>query len=331
MKPRPQKSAILAVMAIVAIAAAGCSGGSARTTPHARGDSAASPRLPGGGSKDTPSPAGTTERPQPVVAPPPNARLPRRPAVLARRLTTITAALDDSIRDWVKRGPPRQPAPRYLTLQALFQQRIYRLLAQDEPLAQRVLARLDSRLARIATRLVTAGARLRSLVTAIRSPVTLKLQQPEPPAALLSHYETAERRFGVDRHVLASINYVESKFGRVRSSSPAGARGPMQFLPSTWAAYGRGGDIDDPRDAIIGAANYLRASGAPGDYRGALFAYNHADAYVDAVLLYAREMRRSPRLFYAMYNWQVFTITPHGDVRVTGPGHRYDKKAVVLP
>jgi hypothetical protein len=58
----------------------------------------------------------------------------------------------------------------------------------------------------------------------------------------------------------------------------------MQFLPATWRAYGLGGDVHDPHDAILGAANLLRASGAPTDNRRALFAYNHSTLYVDAVL-----------------------------------------------
>ncbi|MGH2579259.1 MAG: lytic transglycosylase domain-containing protein [Actinomycetota bacterium] len=115
-------------------------------------------------------------------------------------------------------------------------------------------------------------------------------------------------------------NYTESKFGRVVSASSAGAQGPMQFIPSTWAAYGLGGDVHDPHDAILGAANYLHASGAPGNYRVALYHYNPVPEYVDAVMRYARQMTRDPRTFYAYYNWQVFVLTKHGDLRLTGPG-----------
>lgn len=118
-------------------------------------------------------------------------------------------------------------------------------------------------------------------------------------------------------------NFVETKFGRVRSSSSAGAQGPMQFLPATWDAYGMGGDIQDPHDAILGAANYLRASGAPAHLRRALYAYNNAHSYVDAVMIYARLMRNRPRRFLTLYNWQVFVITTRGDVRITGPGLNY--------
>ena len=94
----------------------------------------------------------------------------------------------------------------------------------------------------------------------------------------------------------------------------------MQFIPSTWAAYGLGGDVRDERDAVLGAANYLHADGAPGNDREALLHYNPVPAYVAAVTGYANAMTRDPELFYAYYNWQVFVRTTHGDVRLTGPG-----------
>ena len=122
--------------------------------------------------------------------------------------------------------------------------------------------------------------------------------------------------------MLAAINFVESRFGRVRSSSVAGAQGPMQFLPATWRRYGLGGDVHDPHDAILGAANYLRANGAPGDYDSALYAYNHSRLYVDAILRYAGRIRHDRRAYYEYYAWQVFVRTPTGERRLTGPGRR---------
>jgi hypothetical protein len=93
----------------------------------------------------------------------------------------------------------------------------------------------------------------------------------------------------------------------------------MQFIPSTWAVYGLGGDVHDPHDAVLGAANYLDASGAPGDYRVALCHFNPVPEYVDAVTRYARQMTRDPRTFYAYYNWQVFVLTQHGDSASPAP------------
>jgi hypothetical protein len=94
---------------------------------------------------------------------------------------------------------------------------------------------------------------------------------------------------------LAAINKVETAFGTNLNVSTAGAVGWMQFLPSTWSEYGVDADGDgsrdpyDPDDAICAAARYLRAAGAPRDIRAAVFAYNHADWYVDLVLGLARQ------------------------------------------
>ena len=120
--------------------------------------------------------------------------------------------------------------------------------------------------------------------------------------------------------MLAAVNLVESAFGRMRNHSTAGAQGPMQFIPATWAAYGMGGNIRDPHDAILGAANYLHANGAPRDYPGALYHYNPSALYVDAVLAYAGRIRRDERNFFSYYAWQVFVRTPGGTRRITGPG-----------
>lgn len=85
---------------------------------------------------------------------------------------------------------------------------------------------------------------------------------------------------------------------RAAMTSSAGAIGPMQFLPSTWAQYGVDAptsgdgvaDVWDPADAAFGAANLLCASGARvGDTPAALFAYNHSQAYVHRVAALAEE------------------------------------------
>ena len=157
-----------------------------------------------------------------------------------------------------------------------------------------------------------------------------RLSRPRPrrafatgPAApayrLRGFYAEAQRRFHVGWHVLAAVNYIESAFNKLRNSSTAGAQGPMQFIPSTWHAYGMGGNVHDPHDAILGAANYLHANGAPADYPRALYRYNPSRLYVDAVLRYAAMIRSDPRAFYVLYSRQVFVRTPHGLVRLTGP------------
>jgi soluble lytic murein transglycosylase-like protein len=147
-----------------------------------------------------------------------------------------------------------------------------------------------------------------------------RIRKPEGADVLLGYFQEAERRFDVEWEVLAAVMLIETRMGRIRSRSSAGAQGPMQFLPATWEAYGLGGNIRDPHDAVMGAANYLRASGAPEDYRGALHHYNPVDAYVNAVWWYAKTMMRFPDAFYAYYNWQVYVRTVDGDVRLSGPG-----------
>jgi soluble lytic murein transglycosylase-like protein len=205
-------------------------------------------------------------------------------------------------------------------LQALAQQRIYGTLALHPRLYSQVLPLLSPDLRVQARANATAGADLISLVAPSSHHVTFRTRAPLPAAVLLGYYMRAQRRFGVPWQLLAAVNNVESRFGRVISASSAGAQGPMQFIPTTWDAYGLGGDIHDPADAIMGAANYLHASGSPDDDAGALFHYNPASAYVDAVMRYTREMTRDPRSFYAYYNWQVFVLTPSGFRQLTGPG-----------
>ena len=113
------------------------------------------------------------------------------------------------------------------------------------------------------------------------------------PAKLVPIYQQAAARYDVGPRgpaILASINEVETDFGRNTSVSSAGAQGWMQFMPATWAAYGVDANEDgrrdpaDPWDAIFAAANYLAASGAPDDWHAAIFAYNHAEWYVSEVL-----------------------------------------------
>jgi hypothetical protein len=89
---------------------------------------------------------------------------------------------------------------------------------------------------------------------------------------------------GVPWHLLAAIARVESDFGRNMATSSAGAMGYGQFLPSSWQAFGNDGNVYDYRAALPAIATYLCASGLARDPRAALFAYNHADWYVDLVL-----------------------------------------------
>ena len=116
------------------------------------------------------------------------------------------------------------------------------------------------------------------------------------PPFLLPIYQACGTQYGIPWQVLASINRIETHFGQLAGvTSTAGAIGWMQFLPSTWEAYGVDANGDkrkdpyNPVDAICAAARYLRAAGGETDLRRAIFAYNHADWYVDEVLLYAEQ------------------------------------------
>jgi hypothetical protein len=97
---------------------------------------------------------------------------------------------------------------------------------------------------------------------------------------------------GLPAEVLVAIGHVETRLSDGALTSPAGAVGPMQFLPATWAAYGVDGngdgqiDVMDRDDAMHGAARLLCANGGadPGRLRAAVWHYNRSPFYVDEVL-----------------------------------------------
>ena len=161
-----------------------------------------------------------------------------------------------------------------------------------------------------------AGKQLRQL-HAGPIPKTLPdwhIVQPPPIPELMSYYKEAEATFGVPWYFLASINLIETRMGRIRGDSSAGAQGPMQFIPSTWAAYGNGGDVNSYHDSILAAARYLKAAGAPGDMDRAIFAYNHSAFYVAAVKDYGEAMHADPTAYNGFYGWQVYYPTLDGPI-----------------
>ena len=234
--------------------------------------------------------------------------VPRDPATLATLLSAVEEAL-------------RSPLTPAASLPALGhqQQVIYRVLAYLPGLASQVRSRLQTRwaaafdhqlAARRAFVAMQAGRGRPRLVPAWR------IIPPEPASSLLRYYREAAAASGIPWQVLAAVNLVESGMGRIDGVSVADARGPMQFLPSTWAepGIGLGGDIRDPRSAIEAAARYLVRRGGLRDIRRALWGYNNSADYGEAVLQYAALLREDPLAFNGLYHWQIHYAAAGGDL-----------------
>ncbi len=205
--------------------------------------------------------------------------------------------------------------PETLEAAAFESQILYRQLARTPPWQDRVLTRLG-RLRGIAELHLEARQSLRSLLSTLTDELPAwEIRDPAPTAELLRYYREAERTHGVAWELLAAINFVETGFGKIHGLSSAGAQGPMQFIPSTWAAYGEG-DVNDPHDAILGAANYLAANGGDSDagIEGALYRYNNHEGYVAGILTYASILQRDARALHGLVRWQIVYLSTIGDV-----------------
>jgi hypothetical protein len=235
----------------------------------------------------TPAPAGAVPGLPPVPA--------RRAVPLARqidRAAAILRKLDATESDVRRAAEFQQLAARALT-------------TAPAAFRQRVTSRVRPATARATRSDVRAAALLHAMGTPRHALPRWRIVAPPPPETLLRYYKRAERLTGVPWTLLAAIHLVETRMGRIRGTSSAGARGPMQFLPSTWDLYGAGGDIHDPRDAILAAARLLEHHGAPDDVAGALWHYNQSRNYVGAVLAYAGNMQRSAAAYDGYWHWRV--------------------------
>ncbi|MGV3759623.1 MAG: transglycosylase SLT domain-containing protein [Actinomycetota bacterium] len=210
----------------------------------------------------------------------------------------------------------RDPASTEVELAtaALSQQVAYRALGARPEWDAEVLAALPEHLRGPATLHAAARREFRGMHSRLSPTIPAwEIVRPAPAEELLSHYQEAEAAFGISWRYLAAINLVETATGRIRGTSVAGAQGPMQFMPATWEAYGAGGDVNDHRDAIMGAARYLAANNGAQDIDHALYRYNHSQRYVRGVKLYADLIGEHPRAWLGLYHWGVWYLSDVGE------------------
>ncbi len=200
------------------------------------------------------------------------------------------------------------------------QQLVYRRLGRDAAGWEAIKATLPPDVLIPATTNVEAATALGAKAASTTAPPTTTLPawtiaDPLPAATLIAWYREAEAATGVPWSLLAAINLAETRMGRIVGVSSAGAVGPMQFLPTTWDVCCVG-DPTDTHDAILGAATYLAANGAPDDLARAVRQYNPNDAYVTSVLDYATNMAADERAYLGYYAWQVFVGSSAGSLRL---------------
>ena len=243
----------------------------------------------------SPTPAAT-----PVGAQP---RLSADPAQVADELVADEQALRS----------PSTPEPT-LAAAARRQQAAYRTIARHPEWDATVRPRIPASLLQTYDLNIDARRQLYAMTEVKDTVPAWRIIPPAPADALMTCYREAEAASGVGWNYLAAINLVESRFGSIQGVSTAGAQGPMQFLPSTFAAYGNGGDIYSPRDSIMAAGRYLAANGFANNPDAAIFRYNNADRYVRAVKDYAAILASDPASFRGYYLWDVYYRTTAGDV-----------------
>jgi hypothetical protein len=223
------------------------------------------------------------------------------PSVLAAEIDRAQAVIDDA-----------SASAASLEKAARAEQLAFRELADRRRLRRPTLTRLSTPAARSAAHeALRAADALGRIVPRERRFPHWRIVRPPAPRVLLEYFKAAATRYRLAWRYLAAIELVETRMGRIHGLSPAGARGPMQFMPATWAEYGRG-SIDSQHDSIMAAARFLAANGGRRKIGAALLHYNPSRSYVTAVESYAREMRRDERAFYGYYYWQVLYQTIKG-------------------
>jgi membrane-bound lytic murein transglycosylase B len=236
------------------------------------------------------------------------------PAGAQPRLATDPAQLaDDLVSDEQALRDPSTPEPA-LAAAARRQQAAYRAIGRHPEWDDVTRGRIPPSLLQVydlnvdARRQLTAMAQVKDTLPAWR------IKAPIPADELLNEYRASEAASGVGWNYLAAINLIETHFGSIDGVSTAGAQGPMQFLPATFAGYGEGGDITSPHDSIMAAGRYLAANGFAHDRDHAIYRYNHAGEYVQAVNDYAAVLAADPAAFAGYHRWDVYYYTTAGDV-----------------
>jgi Transglycosylase SLT domain len=288
----PRRAGPVALAAIM-LALAGCSAprppaavsaptaATAVATPLASRTLAAAPRPPEGA--------------QPALAP--------DPAQLADDLVADERALHD----------PSTPDAA-LGAAAHREQAAYRAIGRHPDWDATIRPRIPPEFLDVYNRNVDARRQLQAMAQPKDTLPAWRIEPPIPADQLMGYYHAAEGESGVAWNYLAAINLVETRFGSIVGVSTAGAEGPMQFLPSTFASYGNGGDVNSPRDSIMAAGRYLAANGFASDRDRAVYGYNHSHQYVQAVDQYAALIASDPAAFPTFYRWDVYYFTTAGDV-----------------
>jgi hypothetical protein len=315
--PPTRVTIVLGAMLTVAVAATGCTDGEDRTGVAPTTETTLDTTLPDTALPDTALPdTGISTTTSTTISTPttPAARLDIDDDLDATALASRLSAAHTEIVD-------ASAAPDVRVRAGIDYQLVLRELADRPDLDEAVLGALDPS-ARPTVEPIVRARQFLQQRSASRPPQPLPdevpawtIVEPEPVATLLAHYAEAERLTGIAWYWLAAIHLQETRMGRIQGVSTAGAVGPMQFLPTTWAACCTG-DPTVTRDAIIGAATYLSQSGGPDDMGAAVYQYNPNDGYVAVVTAYAESLRVEPELYTGYHAFQVFFATSAGTVRL---------------
>jgi hypothetical protein len=248
-----------------------------------------------------------TAHPAPPAAPSPPARAQPRLAPDPARIADDLAADERALRDRASSQADRINAARR-------QQKAYRELAQHPEWDAIVRPRVPGPLLDVWDRNIDARRQLGAMGRGKPTLPAWRVHPPLPAEQLLGYYRKAEAASGVGWNYLAAINFVETAFGRISGVSTAGAQGPMQFMPSTFAAYGAGSDILSPHDSIMAAGRFLAAHGFADDRDSAIYRYNNSQRYVRAINQYAAVIAAHPEDFAGYYRWDVYYKSTAGDI-----------------